>query len=52
VGLLLGAGLGALIGETIGLRTTIAAGSSIVALAGLSLLLSPVRQVKRVDREQ
>jgi predicted MFS family arabinose efflux permease len=52
VGLLVGAGVGALIGETIGLRATIATGSLIVAFAGLSLLLSPVRKVKRVDSGQ
>jgi hypothetical protein len=48
VGLLLGAGLGALIGETIGLRAAIVTGSAIVALAGVSLLLSPVREARAV----
>lgn len=48
VGLLLGAGLGALIGETIGLRATLITGSSIVALAGIALLLSPVRQARSI----
>ena len=46
VGLLLGAGLGALIGETVGLRATLITGSALVALAGLPLLLSPVRRTR------
>jgi predicted MFS family arabinose efflux permease len=45
-GLLIGAGLGALVGETIGLRATIASGSALVAIAGISLLVSPVRQTR------
>jgi len=51
IGLLVGAGVGALIGETIGLRATLATGASIVALAGISLLLSPVRTIRVVSRE-
>jgi Na+/melibiose symporter-like transporter len=48
VGLLLGAGVGALIGETIGLRAGIVIGSSIVALAGVALLFSPVRHARSI----
>jgi MFS family permease len=46
VGLLLGAGLGALIGETVGLRATLMTGAALLTLAALPLLLSPVRQTK------
>ena len=46
IGLLIGAGLGALIGERIGLRATILTGAGLVVLAALSLLLSPVRTVR------
>ncbi len=46
IGLLVGAGLGALIGEYIGLRPAILAGAGLIALAALPLMLSPVRQVK------
>ena len=48
IGLLVGAGVGALIGETIGLRATIATGACMVALAGVSLLISPIRNVREV----
>ncbi|HQY30133.1 MAG TPA: MFS transporter, partial [Thermomicrobiales bacterium] len=44
-GLLLGAGLGAAIGEWVGLRATILTGSGLVLLAALVLLASPVRAV-------
>ena len=46
VGLLLGAGLGALVGETIGLRATLITGATLLTLAALPLLLSPVRQTR------
>jgi predicted MFS family arabinose efflux permease len=48
VGLLLGAGLGALIGETIGLRATLITGSGLLVLAGLPLLFSPVRSTRAI----
>ncbi len=46
VGLLIGAGLGALIGETVGLRPTLITGAALLALASLPLLLSPVRETQ------
>jgi MFS family permease len=48
VGLLLGAGLGALLGEFVGLRATLVTGSALLAVAGLPLLLSPVRETREV----
>jgi Na+/melibiose symporter-like transporter len=48
-GLLIGAGLGALIGEYIGLRAGIIAGGALVALSSLPLVFSPVRTMKRLD---
>jgi MFS family permease len=48
VGLLLGAGLGALLGEFVGLRATLVTGSALLAVAGLPLLLSPVREMREV----
>jgi predicted MFS family arabinose efflux permease len=48
VGLLLGAGLGALIGEFVGLRATLIVGSGLLALAGLPLVLSPVRETREI----
>jgi predicted MFS family arabinose efflux permease len=48
VGLLLGAGLGALIGETIGLRATLITGSALLVIASLPLLLSPVRSTRAI----
>ncbi|MDQ2683176.1 MAG: hypothetical protein M3Y37_06585, partial [Chloroflexota bacterium] len=48
-GLLVGAGLGALIGEYIGLRAGIIAGGALVALSSLPLVFSPVRTMKRLD---
>ena len=46
VGLLLGAGVGALIGETIGLRATLVTGASLLALAALPLVFSPVSRTR------
>jgi predicted MFS family arabinose efflux permease len=46
IGLLLGAGLGALLGETVGLRATLITGAALLAVAGLPLLLSPVRETR------
>jgi predicted MFS family arabinose efflux permease len=48
VGLLLGAGLGALLGEFVGLRATLVTGSALLAVAGLPLLLSPVRETREL----
>lgn len=48
-GLLVGAGVGALIGETLGLRAALITGGGLVVLSGLALLLSPVRNLKRLD---
>jgi predicted MFS family arabinose efflux permease len=51
VGLLLGAGLGALLGETIGLRVTIISGAGLICLAAVPLALSPVRKIRRLMPE-
>jgi predicted MFS family arabinose efflux permease len=48
VGLLLGAGLGALLGEFVGLRATLVTGSALLALAALPLVLSPVRETREL----
>ncbi len=48
-GLLVGAGVGALIGETIGLRAALLTGGGLVVLSSLPLLLSPVRTLRRLD---
>jgi predicted MFS family arabinose efflux permease len=47
-GLLIGAGLGAAIGEFVGLRAALITGGSLVILSALPLWLSPVRQLKGV----
>ena len=46
IGLLIGAGLGALVGELVGIRATILGGAGLVILAALPLIVSPVRRVK------
>jgi MFS family permease len=46
IGLLIGAGVGALLGETVGLRPTLITGAALLALSSLPLLLSPVRETR------
>jgi predicted MFS family arabinose efflux permease len=52
IGLLIGAGLGALVGEFVGIRATILTGAALVILAALPLAISPVRHVRTLTAPQ
>jgi uncharacterized protein YqgC (DUF456 family) len=50
-GLLIGAGIGAAIGEWVGLRAALLTGGGLVVLSSLPLVLSPVRTMRGLSVE-